>query len=173
MDYYELIRTRRSVRNFAQRPVEEDKLMRVLDAARVAPSGKNAQAWKFIVVKEQELKEQIVKASKGQKFLAEADCIIVCAVNETEVYQKQGNYMTSFALDGAIALDHLILAAHSEGLGTCWIGAFFEDQVKEILQIPDPYRVVAMTPLGYPAGEQRDLGRKALDEIVAFNGWKW
>ncbi|AZR72285.1 nitroreductase [Anoxybacter fermentans] len=173
MDFYQLIKTRRSVRKYESRPVEEEKLMRILNAARLAPSGKNAQAWKFIVVKDQELKEKIVKAAKGQKFLAEADCIIVCCVNEEEVYQGHGNYMTSFAVDGAIAMDHLILAAHYEGLGTCWIGAFFEDQIKEILNIPDPYRVVAMTPLGYPAGEQKDRGRKPLEEIIAFDGWKW
>lgn len=172
MDFYELLKTRRSVRKFTDKVVEEDKLKRILNAARVAPSGKNAQAWKIVIVKDQSLKEQIVQASKGQKFLAEADCIIACCVDETEVYQGHGDYMTSFAVDGAIALDHIILAAHYEGLGTCWIGAFYEDQVKEILGIPDPYRVVSMTPVGYPANQPKDRGRKPLEEIVTFDGWK-
>ncbi len=172
MDFYQLIKTRRSVRKYLDKPVEEEKLIRVLNAARVAPSGKNIQAWKFIVVRDQELKKKIVVAAKGQKSLDEAYCIIVCCVDETRAYQGHGNYMSSFAVDGAIALDHLILAAHYEGLGTCWIGAFFEDQVKETLKIPDPYRVVAMTPLGYAAMEPKDLGRKPLEEIISFDGWE-
>ena len=173
MEFYELIKTRRSVRKFADKEIEDDKLERILNAARIAPSGKNAQAWKFLVIKDQKLKDEIVKAAKGQKFIGQADSVIVCCVNEEETYQGHGNYMTSFAVDGAIALDHLILAAHHEGLGTCWIGAFMEDQVKELLEIPDPYRVVAMTPLGYPATQPKDRGRKELDEIVSYDGWKW
>jgi len=167
-DIYDVIANRRSIRKYENKKVEEDKLERVLNAARLAPSGKNAQAWKFIVIREQERKEELVEACKGQKFLGEADAVIAVAVNEEEVYQKQGNYMTAFSIDGAIALDHLILAAYAEGLGTCWIGAFYEDQVREILKVPRPYRVVALTPLGYPAKEGKFPGRKDLNEVVSY-----
>ncbi len=171
MDIYEVIKKRRSIRKYEPRKIEDDKLERVLNAARLAPSGKNVQAWRLIVTRDPELKEKLIKACKGQKFVAEADCIVTVAVDETSVYQGHGNYMTSFAVDGAIMLDHLILAATYEGLGTCWIGAFIEEQVKEILNIPDPYRVVAMTPLGYPAQEGKDRGRKPLEEIVSYEKW--
>ncbi len=172
MNIYELIKKRRSIRKYEPKEIEQDKLERVLDAARLAPSGKNVQGWKFIVVRDPQRKEQLVDACKGQKFMAEADAAVAVAVNEEEVYQGHGNYMTSFAVDGAIALDHLILAATHEGLGTCWIGAFDENKVREILQVPQPYRIVALTPLGYPAQEGRDRGRKSLDEVVVFETWK-
>ncbi len=171
MNIYDVIAQRRSIRKYEDRRIEEDKLKRVLNAARLAPSGKNVQAWKFLVVRDQKLKEQLVPACKGQKFMAQADAAIAVAVNEEEVYQGHGNYMTSFAVDGAIALDHLTLAATSEGLGTCWIGAFDEDQVREILEVPWPYRIVALTPLGYPAQEGRDRGRKSLEEVVIYDKW--
>jgi len=172
VNIYELIKKRRSIRKYEPKEIEQDKLERVLDAARLAPSGKNVQGWKFIVVRDPQRKEQLVDACKGQKFMAEADAAVAVAVNEEEVYQGHGNYMTSFAVDGAIALDHLILAATHEGLGTCWIGAFDENKVREILQVPQPYRIVALTPLGYPAQEGRDRGRKSLDEVVVFETWK-
>ncbi len=172
MNIYDLIKKRRSIRKFEPKEIEQDKLERVLNAARLAPSGKNVQAWKFIVVRDPERKEQLVDACKGQKFMAEADAAVAVAVNEEEVYQGHGNYMTSFAVDGAIALDHLILAATHEGLGTCWIGAFDENKVRKILKVPEPYRIVALTPLGYPAQEGRDRGRKSLEEVVVFETWE-
>lgn len=171
MNIYDLIAKRRSIRKYEDRRIEDDKLERVLNAARLAPSGKNVQAWKFIVVRDQKIKEQLVPACKGQKFMAQADAAIAVVVNEEEVYQGHGNYMTSFAVDGAIALDHLTLAATYEGLGTCWIGAFDEEQVREILEVPRPYRIVALTPLGYPAHEGRDRGRKSLEEVVIYDKW--
>lgn len=168
MNIYQLIEERHSIRHYTNQEVEDDKLNRILEAGRLAPSGKNAQAWKFIVTEKEENKEALVKACKGQKFIAEADKIITVVVDETEVYQKHGTYMTSFPMDGAIALQHMMLAATEEGLGTCWIGAFKEAEVKEVLDIPDPYRVVGLTPLGYPAKDGRDRGRKSLDEVVCW-----
>ncbi len=172
MNIYDLIARRRSIRKFEQKEIEREKLERVLNAARLAPSGKNVQAWKFIVIRDQELKEKLVEACKGQKFMAEADVAVAVAVNEEEVYQGHGNYMTSFAVDGAIALDHLILAATHEGLGTCWIGAFDEEKVRKIVKVPKPYRIVALTPLGYPAQDGRDRGRKTMEEVVVYDQWK-
>ncbi len=171
MNIYDLIAQRKSIRKYEDREIEQDKLERVLNAARLAPSGKNVQAWKFIVVRDPERKEKLVEACKGQKFMAQADVAVAVAVNEEEVYQGHGNYMTSFAVDGAIALDHLILAATHEGLGTCWIGAFDEEKVRDLLKVPWPYRIVALTPLGYPAQEGKDRGRKNLEEVVVYEKW--
>lgn len=171
MDVYEAIAKRRSIRAYTEEMIDEEKLQRVLNAARLAPSGKNAQAWRFIVVDDGDLKERLVDACRGQIFLAQAHKVIVICVDETLVYQKHGDYMTSFAADGSVAMDHLMLAATAEGLGTCWIGAFSEEEVREILEIPLPYRVVGLTPLGYPAREGTDRGRKPLEEIISYNGW--
>ncbi|ACL69871.1 nitroreductase family protein [Halothermothrix orenii] len=171
MDIYEAIKKRRSIRKYISKPVEEEKLKRVLEAGRLAPSGKNVQAWKFIITRDVGLKDKLIEACKGQKFMKEADAIITVCVNEEEVYQYHGNYMTSFAVDGAIALQQMMLAATAEGLGTCWIGAFYEKDVKKILDIPAPYRVIGLTPLGYPAERGRDRGRKPLKEIVYNEKW--
>ncbi len=171
MDIYEAIKVRRSIRNYKPQNVEKEKLDRILEAGRLAPSAKNSQAWKFIITDDADIKESLVEACRGQKFIAEADKIITVCVDENGTFQKQGNYMSAFAVDGAIALQHMILAATAEGLGTCWIGAFFEDKVKEVLEIPDPYRVVGLTTLGYPAGSGRDRGRKPLTEIVFQEKW--
>ncbi len=171
MDIYELIEKRKSVRQYSSDKVEGDKLERVLNAGRLAPSGKNIQAWKFIVTRDSDLKERLVEACKGQKHVGQADCVITVCVDETEVYQGHGNYMTSFAVDGAVAMEHMMLAATEEGLGTCWIGAFYEDKVREVLEVPEPYRIVGLTPLGYPAVEPKPRGRKSLDEIVYQEKW--
>lgn len=171
LDLYEVIEKRRSIRSYLPRQVEDDQLKRVLNAGRLAPSGKNAQAWKFIVTRKPELKQALVEACKGQRFIAEADCIITVCVDETEVYQKHGGYTTSFMADGAIAMQQMMLAATAEGLGTCWIGAFLEDKVRKVLGVPEPYRIIGLTPLGYPRETGRDRGRKPLEEIVLWETW--
>lgn len=171
MDIYECIKKRSSIRSYQSKKVEDDKLERILEAGRLAPSSKNNQHWKFIVTRKESLKEQLVEACKGQKFVGEADCVIAICVDESGVYQHHGGYMTSFAIDGAIALQHMILAATEEGLGTCWIGAYIEDKVKEVLKVPDNYRVIGLSPLGYPAGNGKDRGRKPLSDIVAWETW--
>ena len=172
MELYEAIKNRRSIRHYEKREVEKAKLDKILDVAHLAPSAKNIQPWKVLVVTDDELKKGLVEGAKGQEFLREAYCIIVVCVNEKDCYQTLGDYMTSFAVDGAIFIDHLTLAAYAEGLGTCWIGKFSEDKVKKLLGIPDPYRVVGMTPLGYPATKGESRGRKPLDEIVYYNKWE-
>ncbi len=171
MELYEVIKKRRSIRKYQYREVEDEKLQKVLDAAHLAPSAKNIQPWKVIVVEDKELREELAKAAYGQEYLSQAPCVIVMCVNENECYRQHGDYMTSFAVDGAIFIDHLTLAACAEGLGTCWIAKFNEMQVKKLLNIPDPYRVVVMTPLGYPAEEGKDKGRKPLSEILYKNTW--
>lgn len=172
MEVYEAIKKRRSIREYETREVEREKLKRVLNAARLAPSAKNIQPWRVIVVEDKGLREELAKAAYGQKYLSQAPYVIVICVNEKECYQEHGDYMTSFAVDGAIFTDHLTLAACAEGLGTCWIAKFNERKIKELLKVPEPYRIVVMTPLGYPAEEGRDKGRKALSEILYKDIWE-
>ncbi|MBI5778057.1 MAG: nitroreductase family protein [Planctomycetes bacterium] len=169
MDFYDAIKKRHSIRKYKSDAISDEVLNRVLDAAHLAPSGKNGQPWRFIVVRNAELKQKLVKPCRDQIYIAEAPIVIVGVANEDESYQKQGCYMKSWAIDLAIAFDHLILAATAEGLGTCWIGAFDEKEVKKVLNIPDHLRVVCLTPLGYADGEPKPKPRKALGEIVFYD----
>jgi nitroreductase len=171
MDFYEAIKVRKSVRKYSNKKIEKDILDRILNATRMAPSGCNAQPWKFIVVTDSELKRKLVFASRGQKFIADADLVIVACGNPELAFPRQGGYMNAFPIDVAIAVEHLCLAAAVEGLGTCWIGAFDEKEVKKVMEIPDPWRVVALTPLGYPAETPLDRGRKPVSEIVGHDKW--
>ncbi|TET72457.1 MAG: nitroreductase, partial [Candidatus Aminicenantes bacterium] len=160
MKVLDVIQKRRSVRKYKEDPIPEKDLMRVLEAARLAPSGKNFQPWKFIIVKDKTLKEKLAQASAGQFFMAEAPIIIVGCGFPDNCYAHMGRYMKSWSVDVTIALEHLILQAQEEGLGTCWIGSFEEEEVKAILNIPENVKVLALTPLGYPDEIPRFRGRK-------------
>jgi nitroreductase len=168
MEFYEVIKKRKSVRKYDTKKIPDDVLNRVLEAGRIAPSAKNIQPWKFIVVRDQALKKQVAEASRGQMFMADADVIICGCALEKIAWGRMGGYMSSFAVDLAIAMDHIILAAANEGLGTCWIGAFEEKAVKLLLGVPDDVKIVALTPLGYPAEEPKDRGRKSINEIITY-----
>ena len=169
MKVLDVIQTRRSVRKYKEDPIPEKALMRVLEAARLAPSGSNMQPWKFIIVKDKALKEKLAQASAGQFFMAEAPVIIVGCGFPDNCYARMGRYMKSWSVDVTIALEHLILQAQEEGLGTCWIGSFEEEEVKAILNIPENVKVLALTPLGYPDEIPRFRGRKSLDEIISYD----
>ena len=166
----ELIEARRSIRSYKDQEIEEDKLNYVLQAFRKAPSAKNLQPWKLVVIKNKKILKDIAIACNNQLFMEEAPVIIAaCAKEEEEAYGTMGGYMNSYPIDIAIALEHLILAATEKGLGTCWIGAFKEQLVKDILGVPENVRVVALTPLGYPAREASVRGRKPLTEIISYD----
>jgi len=165
----ELIETRRSIRSYKDQEIEEDKLNYVLQAFRKAPSAKNLQPWKLVVIKNKKILRDIAIACNNQTFMEEAPVIIAACAKEEEAYGTMGGYMNSYPIDIAIALEHLILAATEKGLGTCWIGAFKEQLVKDILGVPDNVKVVALTPLGYPAREASVRGRKPLTEIVSYD----
>jgi len=168
MSVLEAIRGRRSVRSYSGESVPEDVLARVLEAARLAPSAKNLQPWKFIVVRDRATKIGLAKAAFEQYFMSEADIVVVACGFPDKAYPRQGRYMNSWPIDVTIAFEHLILQAAEEGLGTCWIGAFEEGPVKALLGVPDEVRVMAMTPLGWPAETPRARPRRALDEIVSY-----
>jgi nitroreductase len=169
MQLMEAIKRRRSVRSYQDRAVEEEKLLRVLEAGRLAPSARNMQDWKFVVIRDQDSRRKLAEAARNQEFVGQAPMVI--AACGTSDYVMTCGQLT-YPIDVSIAVDHMTLAAVEEGLGTCWIGAFYEDAVKEILQIPQSIRVVALLPLGYPAAEQaKPTPRKSLKEIVAYDKW--
>ncbi|MDH4210041.1 MAG: nitroreductase family protein [candidate division WOR-3 bacterium] len=168
MDFSEVIRKRKSVRKYKTDPIPDDVLNRILDAGRMAPSAKNIQPWHFIVIREPGMKKKVAEACRNQFFIADAGAIICGCAFENIAWGRMGNYMAAWPHDLSIALDHMILAATNEGLGTCWIGAFDEKMVKDVLHIPDDVRVVALTPVGYPAEEGKDRGRLELKDIVSY-----
>ncbi len=163
---------RRSIRRFGDRPVEDEKLQAVLEAARLAPSWANMQCWTYVVVKDRETREAVsatLERNPAQRSVVEAPVLIVaCADPELSGKVKDQSY---YLVDIGISLQHLCLEACNQGLGTCWIGWFDEDRVKSILGIPENIRVVAMTPLGYPAVYPEARGRKPLEEIVFRERW--
>jgi len=167
MTILEAIQKRCSVRKYRPDPFPEDVLGRVLQAARLAPSGKNFQPWRFILVRSAETKERLARAAAHQTFIAEAPLVVVACADPEASYAKMGRYMKSWPVDVACALEHLMLQAAAEGLGTCWIGAFEERAVKDVLGVPEEIRVLALTPLGYPAEVPSFRGRKKLEEIVS------
>ena len=144
----EAIRKRKSVRKYLNKKVEEDKLSAVLEAGRLAPSASNRQEWRFIIVRDQVSKKKLAEAANNQSFIAEASIVIAACAETDEHVMSCGQ--ACYPIDVAIALDHITLAAVELGLGTCWIGAFDEKKVKQILEIPSEVRVVALMPLGYP-----------------------
>jgi nitroreductase len=170
MDVLSAIRGRRSIRQFSTRPVKEERLLKVLEAARLSPSASNLQNWKFIVVRNSETREKLTEATYGQSFVGDAPIILVSCGTEPDGVMKCGQY--KYTIDLSIATAYMILEAYEQGLGTCWIGRFDEKKVKEILMIPENVRVVAMTPLGYPAESPVRRPRKRLEKIVCYERYE-
>ncbi|MDD4579260.1 MAG: nitroreductase family protein [Methanothrix sp.] len=168
MELMQAIRARRSIRNFQGKPVEEEKLLAVLEAGRLAPSAKNMQDWRFIVVRDETARGRLAEAARSQQFVAQAP-VVIAACGTSDLVMTCGQ--PAYAIDVSIALDHMTLAAASLGLGTCWIGAFYEEQARAILGVPEGVRIVALLPLGYPAEEPFPRPRKSLDEIVSWERW--
>ena len=170
MDVFTAISQRSSVRAYKATDVEEDKLKKILEAGRLSPSASNRQEWKFIVVKSKETKKKLAKAAFGQTFIGEAPVVIVACGTESKAIMACGQ--PAYTVDVSIACAFMILQAYELGLGTCWIGAFKEDEVKKILKIPEEVRVVAMTPLGYPDQPPSQKSRKDLDQIVCYGKYE-
>lgn len=169
MEFSDLIRKRYSVRAYKPDPVEEEKLQRVLEAMRLAPTATNNQAFQFVVVHTAGREEEL-KRIYSRDFFAEAPIVVcACGIPADNWVRKDGKNYND--VDVAIAMDHLILAATNEGLGTCWIGAFDAQAAKEVLGLPDGVEPIAFTPLGYPAGEAPRKKRKDLSELVRYERW--
>lgn len=164
MEVLEVVRKRRSIRRYRTEPVASEDLKKMLEAARLAPSAGNRQPWYFIVVRDAEIKRKLAEAAAHQMFIADADVIVV-GVSDPRRSPRWHDR------DLMIAMEHLILEATELGYGTCWIGAFNEDRVKEILEIPEEYRVVALTPVGVPDESPPPRPRRSLEEIVFQDKW--
>lgn len=169
MDLYDAIRKRRSVRSFLPREIEDRKLNRILEAGLSAPSASNKQPWRFIIVRDGEMRKKLASAARNQNFVAEAPVVLVACGVDPDYVMACGQH--AYTVDVSIAVDHITLAAVVEGLGTCWVGAFSEDQVKSLLTIPDNVRVVALLPMGYPADYPAPTQRKPFETRIGEEQW--
>lgn len=169
MEFHDLIKKRYSVRGYQSREVEKEKLEKVLDAARLAPTAVNKQPFCFIVIETKGREEELKRIYHADWFSEAPLVICACAVKSESWTRQDGrNYVE---VDTAIAMDHLILAATELGLGTCWIAAFDVESAREVLKIPDDIEPLLFTPLGYPDAKPRGMGRKELDELVRYEHW--
>ena len=171
MEVYEAIRARHSVRSYQDRSVEQEKLARVLEATRLAPSARNEQEWRFVVVTDRAKRNALATKASTQAFMAGAPVIIAACAQTDGRVMRCGQQ--AYPIDVAIAVDHLTLAAVAEGLGTCWIGSFDPAQVRRILGIPPEIQVVELLLLGYPSetGTPPKKNRLPLDSIVRYEAW--
>jgi len=167
MELMDVVRQRRSVRKYRPDTVPQEKIDYLLEAAQLAPSWANGQCWTFIVVTDPQVKHELAEA--GNEWIEHAPVIIAACADPKQSGAKGDQ--SYYLLDVGIAMEHLVLAASEQGLGTCWIGWFDEKKAKKALGVPDALRVVAATPLGYPDEEPDARPRKALSEIVRKDRW--
>jgi nitroreductase len=168
MEFSDVIQNRHSVRAYTDDPVPEDVLVRILEAARKAPSASNKQPWKLVVVSDQTTREAIAASGTYGKFLSECPIAII-GIGEPTVAPKW------HVVDTTIALEHIVLAATAEGLGSCWIGSFDEATVKGLIGVPEGLKAVAIIALGYEkrsivapgAAGKIQRPNKRLDELVS------
>ena len=170
MEVFNAITKRRSIRKYKDIEIEEEKIKKILESARLSPSAANRQQWKFIIIKDKVTREDLVDAANGQKFVGEAPVLIVACSTESESIMPCGQY--AYTVDLSIALSFIILEATELELGTCWLGAFNETMVKKILNIPDEIRVVGIVTLGYANENPTPRPRKNEKEIVCYEKYE-
>ncbi|MBC7081549.1 MAG: nitroreductase family protein [Thermoplasmatales archaeon] len=166
----DIIKNRRSVREYESRDVSNELIIELIEHARLAPSAKNLQEWKFIIVKDKEKRQKLSEAAKNQKFVSEAPVVIAGVATYTDYVMSNG--IPACHIDVAIAMEHIALAAAEKGLGTCWIGAFYQDKAKEILKVPENCKIIALMTLGYPKEDGKEKIRKRIDEIICWEEFK-
>jgi len=168
-DLIEKIKSRQSIRKFTSESIPDSIVDDIANIGRSAPSGGNRQPWRIVIVTKEELKNQLVVAAHNQKFIAVAPVVyVVCAVPEesAERYKERGRDLYTLQDTAAMTLN-ILFGAHLHGYGACWIGAFNEEEVSKVLNIPSDMRPVAMVPVGKVDGDVPPLrGRKSLSEIV-------
>jgi nitroreductase len=170
MDVLEAIKGRRSIRAFKDTDISPETVEKLIDAARWAPSAGNIQPWEFIIIRYPETKKRLAEAALGQSFIEEAPVVIVVCADEERSARGYGSRgRTLYCIqDTAAAIQNIHLAAYAMGLGTCWVGAFREDEARKILGIPEGVRPVAIIPVGYPAESPSPQNRRPIKQIVHY-----
>ncbi len=172
METSECIKTRASVRDFRKDQIPEKDLLEILEAATQAPSAGNLQDWEFVVVKDPKVKRDIAVASLNQRFIWEAPVVIVVCSNLERIgeYGERGRNLYAIQ-DTAAAIENLMLAAWDRGIGSCWVGAFNEKEIKDILSLPEHIKPVAVIPIGYPSKVYKKPERRKLRTVLHFGHW--
>ena len=172
MELEEAIKGRRSIRAFKPQAIPEETVERLIDAARHAPSAGNTQPWEFVIAREQDTKKKLAQAAH-QAFVEEAPVVIVVCADENRSSQGYGiRGETLYCIqDTSAATQNILLTAYALGLGTCWIGAFNENEARKVLKAPSGIRPVAMIPVGYPNKTPSQRGRRPMNQIVHHEGF--
>jgi nitroreductase len=179
MDLFEAIRSYRPCRQFASKPIPQEKLKAILGAARLSPSQSNMQPWRFVVVQDDEVKRMLAQGCIRGRLVGEAPIVIVAFSVEEDIPVTVGGYISAYPLDVAVAIHSLQLAATAEGLASVWMVDFHEDKVRAVLHVPDGIHPIGIIPVGFsaePNGEARangGEGRKSPDEIISYNTYSW
>ena len=170
MELEEAIKGRRSIRAFKQQDVPKEIVEKIIDNARYAPSAGNIQPWEFVIARELETRKKLARAAYNQAFVEEAPVVIVVCADETQSsihYGKRGHTLYCIQHTAA-AIQNILLVAYSLGLGTCWVGAFNENEAKKAVKTPDGVWPVAMIPVGYPNKFPSPIDRKPLNQIIHY-----
>lgn len=180
MEFDDVIRQRTSIRSYEPIPVDDSLIQNILENARLSPSWMNRQCWHFVIITDKMIIQEIAKTGIINRWLKQAPVIIIACADPH--LSGENNEIPYYAVDTAIAMQHLILSATNVGLGTCWIGSFDERKIKNLLEIPPRIRIIALTPLGHPKDKKsigdkgrkmfiRSTSRKKIDEIVHWEHW--
>jgi len=174
-------KTRRSIRKYMNKPVEDEKIKELIESARLAPSGNNTQPWNFIIVKSDSGRQKLTVASNNQDWMLSAPVFIVavadirCRVdNNTSVWLDENSpqkELKQIIRDTAISIEHILLEADSVGLGTCWVGDFTQEKIRPLLNIPDDKYVVGIVTVGYADEAPNPRPRKKLEDIIHYENW--
>ncbi|MHB1392495.1 MAG: nitroreductase family protein [Clostridia bacterium] len=175
------IEARRSIRKYSDKLVEDEKIMQLLEMARIAPSGDNTQPWHFIVVKSEDTRQKLAKVSNNQKWMLAAPVFIACVADircrvkaDVEISLDENSLqkeLKQIIRDTSIAIEHIVLEADHQGLGTCWVAWFKQEEIRPILNIPSDKYVVCILTLGYANETPKARPRKKLEEIIHYENW--
>jgi nitroreductase len=177
----EQIKMRRSIRKYTDRPVEDEMLVKVLEAGILAPSGSNTQPWHYIVVKSEEMRRKLAEVSHNQKWMISAPINIVCVADlrsrikgDIDLFIDENSSQEELKMiirDTSISIEHIVLEASELGLGTCWVAWFTQEEIRPILKIPSDKYVVAVLTIGYADEVPEARPRKKIQEILHYENW--
>jgi len=168
MELTDAIKNRRSIRTYKKQEIPQELVNQLIEAARLAPSAGNAQSWSFVIISEQENKQALSEAAFNQRSIIEASAVLVVCADENRAKESYGDRgKTLYCLqDTAAATQNILLTACSLGLGTCWVGAFREEEIRKVIKAPSEMRPVALIPVGYPKESPRARSRRPAIEVM-------